>query len=143
MNVKSILSEKGRYVATVEPTATLDAAAKMLATHRIGALVVLGADARVVGILSERDVVRVIAERGAAALDEPLAQSMTRKVATCTEADTVGDIMEQMTSGKFRHLPVIEQGRLVGIVSIGDVVKQRLQEIEQEKSALTDYIRTA
>ncbi len=143
MTVKMILSEKGRNVATIEPNATLDTAAKLLAARRIGALVVLGADDRVVGILSERDIVRAVAERGAAALTEQLAQTMTRKVAICAEADTVGDIMEQMTSGKFRHLPVIEHGRLVGIVSIGDVVKHRLQEMELEQSALTDYIRTA
>jgi len=143
MNVKTMLSLKGSHVTTIEPTATLEAAVAMLAKHRIGALVVLGADERVIGILSERDIVRALAELGAAALTTPLAQVMTRKVVTCSEAETVGDIMERMTTGKFRHVPVLEQDRLVGIVSIGDVVKHRLSEIEHESAALRDYIQTA
>ena len=96
-----------------------------------------------IGILSERDIVRALAERGAGALKEPLAQSMTRKVVTCSQSDTVGALMERMTTGKFRHLPVIEQDQLVGIVSIGDVVKLRLHEMEHEAAALRDYIQTA
>ena len=143
MNVKTMLALKGSHVTTIEPTATLEAAVAMLAKHRIGALVVLGADERVIGILSERDIVRALAELGAAALTTPLAQVMTRKVVTCSEAETVGDIMERMTTGKFRHVPVLEQDRLVGIVSIGDVVKHRLSEIEHESAALRDYIQTA
>jgi CBS domain-containing protein len=143
MNVKTILSLKGSHVTTVEPTSTLEAAVAILAKHRIGALVVLGADQRVIGILSERDIVRALAELGASALTTPLAQVMTRKVVTCGEAETVGAIMERMTTGKFRHVPVLEQDRLVGIVSIGDVVKHRLSEIEHESAALRDYIQTA
>jgi CBS domain-containing protein len=143
MNVKTILSLKGSHVTTVEPTATLEAAVAILAKHRIGALVVLGADQRVIGILSERDIVRALAELGANALTTPLAQVMTRKVVTCGEAETVGAIMERMTTGKFRHVPVLEQDQLVGIVSIGDVVKHRLSEIEHESAALRDYIQTA
>ncbi len=143
MNVKTILSLKGSHVTTIEPTATLEAAVAMLAKHRIGALVVLGADERVIGILSERDIVRALAELGAAALTTPLAQVMTRKVVTCDETETVGGVMERMTTGKFRHLPVLEQDRLVGLVSIGDVVKHRLSEIEHESAALRDYIQTA
>jgi CBS domain-containing protein len=143
MNVKTILSLKGSHVTTVEPTATLEAAVAILAKHRIGALVVLGADQRVIGILSERDIVRALAELGASALTTPLAQVMTRKVVTCGEAETVGAIMERMTTGKFRHVPVLEQDQLVGIVSIGDVVKHRLSEIEHESAALRDYIQTA
>ena len=103
----------------------------------------LGPDRRVIGILSERDIVRALAERGAGVLAEPLSQVMTRKVVTCSQSDTVGALMERMTTGKFRHLPVIEQDQLVGIVSIGDVVKQRLHEMEQESAALRDYIQTA
>ena len=95
------------------------------------------------GILSERDIVRSLAELGAAALATPLAQVMTRRVVTCGESETVAGIMERMTNGKFRHVPVIEQDRLVGIVSIGDVVKHRLSEIETESAALRDYIQTA
>jgi CBS domain-containing protein len=143
MNVKAILSSKGSKVITIEPTATLEAAIGVLARHRIGALVVLGADQRLIGILSERDIVRVLAERGAAALQEPLAAVMTRKVSTCSESDSISAIMEQMTDGKFRHVPVIDQDRLVGIISIGDVVKYRLMEMERESEALRDYIQTA
>jgi CBS domain-containing protein len=143
MNVKTILSTKGANVITIDPNATLEAAIAILAKHRIGALVVLGADQRIIGILSERDIVRALAERGAGALTTPLAQVMTRKVVTCGENETVGGIMEQMTTGKFRHVPVLEQDRLVGIVSIGDVVKHRLSEMEHESAALRDYIQTA
>jgi CBS domain-containing protein len=143
MNVDTILRCKGSEVVTIEPTAKLEAAVKTLADHRIGALVVLGPDRRVAGILSERDVVRVLADRGAGVLNEPLATVMTRKVITCSRTDTVEAIMEMMTSGKFRHVPVVEQERVVGIISIGDVVKYRVQEIEQESSALRDYIQHA
>ena len=143
MTVKLILSSKSRDVATIEPTASLEAAITQLAQRRIGALVVLGPERRVVGILSERDIVRVLAEQGPSVLTAPIAQVMTRKVSTCSESDTVSGIMEQMTKGKFRHVPVVEQGRLAGIISIGDVVKSRVQEMEQESAALKDYIRTA
>jgi CBS domain-containing protein len=115
----------------------------MLANRRIGALLVLGADRRVIGILSERDIVRALAAQGAAALAQPLSQVMTRKVQSCTPLETVSIIMERMTAGKFRHIPVIEQDQLVGIVSIGDVVKYRLTQMERESEALRDYIQTA
>jgi len=143
MTVKTILSSKGRDVTAIEPTATLETAIALLAQRRIGALVVLGPGRRVIGILSERDIVRVLAAQGAAALNAPLAQVMTRKVSTCSESDTVSAIMEQMTDGKFRHVPVVDQDRLIGIVSIGDVVKHRLEEMERESEALRDYIQTA
>jgi CBS domain-containing protein len=118
-------------------------AVKRLAERRIGALVVQGADERVVGIISERDIVLALAEQGAGILDEPVSQFMTRRVVTCGLAETVASVMERMTSGKFRHVPVIEDNRLVGIVSIGDVVKHRLGQIEGETAALRDYILTA
>jgi CBS domain-containing protein len=143
MIVKSILSAKGGNVLSIEPTATLETAVRTLAEHRIGALLVLGTDRRVIGILSERDIVRVLAERGAGVLSQPLSQIMTRKVVTCTPSDTIGVIMERMTAGKFRHVPVIEQEQVIGIISIGDVVKYRLQEMEHEQAALRDYIQTA
>jgi CBS domain-containing protein len=143
MTIKSILSSKGGDVFGVEPTATLETAARTLAEHRIGALVVLGPDRRVIGILSERDIVRALAEQGADVLGKPLAQIMTRKVATCGPTETIGTIMERMTTGRFRHVPVVEQDQLVGIISIGDVVKHRLQEMEREAAALRDYIQTA
>ncbi|HZS63908.1 MAG TPA: CBS domain-containing protein [Xanthobacteraceae bacterium] len=143
MIVRSIIEAKGSDVVTIKPTETLDAAAKLLAERRIGAVVVLGADDRIVGILSERDIVRVLADRGAAALQDQVAQAMTRKVATCTHEETIHSIMERMTAGKFRHVPVIAGDHLAGIVSIGDVVKHRIVEIEQESAALRDYIQTA
>jgi CBS domain-containing protein len=143
MTVKTILSVKGSEVITIGPTATLEEAIATLAKNRIGALVVLGAEQRVIGILSERDIVRALSERGASALKEPLAQNMTRVVVSCGEADTVSDLMERMTRGRFRHIPVLEQDHLVGIISIGDVVKQRLGEMERESEALRDYIQTA
>ena len=109
MIVKAILSAKGTGVITIEPTATLDAAVKTLAKHRIGALLVLGPDRRAIGILSERDIVRALAEHGAGVLTQPLGQIMTRKVVTCSQSDTCEMLMQRMTTGKFRHLPVVEQ----------------------------------
>jgi len=143
MHVKNILSAKGGHVISIEPTATVATAARTLAEHKIGALLVLGPDRRIIGILSERDVVRVLAEQGAAALAQPLAQVMTRKVFTCSPSETIGVIMERMTAGKFRHVPVVEQDQVIGVVSIGDVVKYRLQEMEHESAALRDYIQSA
>jgi CBS domain-containing protein len=143
MTVKEILSHKGVDVVTADPHVSIADAVKLLAARRIGAVVVTGADRRIVGILSERDIVRALAEKGPAALTAPVAEVMTRKVDTCTMNQTVSELMEQMTSGKFRHVPVVEQGRLAGIISIGDVVKSRVQEMEQESAALKDYIRTA
>ena len=143
MTVKEILSHKGTDVVTTDPHTSSADAVKLLAARRIGAVVVTGADRRIVGILSERDVVRALAEKGPGALDAPVAEMMTRKVDTCALTQTVSELMEQMTAGKFRHVPVVEQDRLIGVVSIGDVVKHRLQEMEQESTALRDYIQTA
>jgi CBS domain-containing protein len=143
MIVKNILAGKRGDVVTIEPTADLAAGIRLLAEQRIGAVVILGADHRVVGILSERDIVRALAERGPKALTEPVSQVMTRDVKTCSENDTIGELMERMTTGRFRHMPVDQQGKLVGIVSIGDVVKSRVEEIGHEAKALRDYIQTA
>jgi CBS domain-containing protein len=143
MTVKAILSRKGRDVVTIAPTAHLSEAIKLLAERRIGAVVVNGPDNRVAGILSERDIVRILGTHGPAALDDNVAAVMTRKVSTCTEADTIAAIMERMTAGKFRHMPVVDQGRLSGVISIGDVVKFRVEEIERETIALREYIATA
>ena len=143
MTVKAILDRKGSDVATIEPTAHLASAVKLLAARRIGALVVTSFEREIAGIVSERDVIRVLAESGAAVLEQPVAQVMTRKVVTCTCADTMSNIMELMTAGKFRHLPVVEGDHLIGIISIGDVVKYRVQQIEFESAALRDYISTA
>jgi CBS domain-containing protein len=143
MTVGIILARKGRDVVTIDLTATLGEAVRLLAEKRIGAALILGADHRIAGILSERDVVRAMAEGGAAALDLPVSRTMTRKVETCSEGEAVSSIMERMTEGKFRHMPVIDQGRLVGVISIGDVVKHRVHEMEHESRAMRDYIQTA
>ena len=145
MNVKAILAAKkqGGDTIGIEPTANLAAAAKLLVANRIGALVIRGAGGRLSGILSERDIVRALSEQGVAALDSPVGQFMTRDVETCGEDDSVASIMERMTAGKFRHMPVLRNGKLAGLVSIGDVVKQRVDEVERESEAMRDYIRTA
>jgi CBS domain-containing protein len=142
MTVRAVLDAKGHQVVSVSPDAKLSAAVKILSERRIGAVLVMSGQ-RIDGILSERDVVRVLGERGASVLDEPVRNMMTQKVITCREADTVGAIMEVMTSGKFRHLPVVENERIVGLISIGDVVKWRVAEYEREQEALHDYIKTA
>src|SRR4029077_6233007 len=141
MLVKNILIGKRGVVVTIEPTADLTAAAKVLAERRIGAVVILGADHRIVGILSERDIVHALAEHGPTALHRTVGQFMTRDVKTCSENDTIESLMGRMTTGKFRHMPVVEQGKLVGIVSVGDVVKNRVEEMEREAAALRDYIQ--
>jgi CBS domain-containing protein len=144
MNVKAILAAKklGGDIISIEPTADLATAAKLLSKHRIGSVVIRGAGERVVGILSERDIVRALSEQGADALALQVGQVMTRDVATCGEDDTVASIMERMTAGKFRHMPVVANGRLIGLISIGDVVKQRVDEVEGESEAMRDYIRS-
>jgi CBS domain-containing protein len=143
MTVSIILAVKGREVITIEPHATLADAVALLGKRRIGAVLILGADRRIVGILSERDIVRALAERGTAALEEAVSRTMTREVETCTESEAVATLMERMTRGKFRHMPVVEQGRVIGLVSIGDIVKHRVGEMERESAALRDYIQTA
>ena len=142
MTVRAILDTKGHQIESVEPDARLSSAIKTLAERKIGAVLVMSED-RIEGILSERDIVRVLGERGAAVLDEPVSAVMTRKVVSCKQADTVAAIMEMMTSGKFRHLPVTEEGRVVGLISIGDIVKWRVREYESEQEALREYIKTA
>ena len=143
MIVKNILASKSGNVVTIEPTADLATAVKLLAERRIGAVVILGADHRIVGILSERDIVRALAEHGSTALQGPVGQVMTRDVKTCSEDDTIGELMDRMTTERFRHMPVVQQEKLIGIVSIGDVVKSRVEEIDHEAKALRDYIQTA
>lgn len=142
MTVRSILNTKGHQIMSVEPDAKLAAAVKLLGEMKIGAVLVMN-QGRLEGILSERDIVRVLGERGAGVLEEPVSEVMTRKVVTCKETDTVAELMEIMTTGKFRHLPVIDNGEVVGLISIGDIVKRRVQEYESEQEALRDYIKTA
>lgn len=143
MTVRSILDEKGYDVVTLEPTASLVDAVQLLGSRRIGAAVVIDANRRIVGILSERDIVRVIGERGAGALDLSVADVMTTKVSTCSETATINDVMEVMTRGRFRHLPVESGGKLAGIISIGDVVKRRIEDVEREAEQIREYIATA
>ncbi len=129
MTVRAILDSKGHHILSVEPDAKLSAAVKLLGERKIGAVLVMN-QGRLEGILSERDIVRVLGERGAKVLDEPVSAVMTRKVVSCRESDTVSGIMEMMTLGKFRHLPVVEDGKVVGLISIGDIVKRRVHEYE-------------
>jgi CBS domain-containing protein len=142
MTVRAILDSKGHHILSVEPEAKLSAAIKLLGERKIGAALVMS-KGRIEGILSERDIVRVLSERGASVLDEPVGEVMTRKVISCRQNDTVAAIMEMMTMGKFRHLPVVEGERVVGLISIGDIVKWRVQEYENEQEALRQYIKTA
>jgi CBS domain-containing protein len=141
MTVRSILDTKGHQIQSVEPDAKLSAADRS-GERKIGAVLVMN-QGRLEGILSERDIVRALGERGARVLEEPVSAVMTRKVVSCRESDTVSGIMEMMTIGKFRHLPVVEDGKVVGLISIGDIVKRRVQEYETEQEALRDYIKTA
>jgi CBS domain-containing protein len=140
MQVRHILQDKGREIVSITAEATLSEAARLLARRRIGAVLVLGSDGALVGILSERDVVRAVSDESVAALARPVDQFMTRAPTTCTEDDTVDGLMELMTNRRFRHVPVLSGGRLVGIVSIGDVVKTRIEETVREANSLRDYI---
>ena len=142
MTVRAILDTKGHQIMSVPPDAAMSEAIKLLSERRIGAVLVMS-EGRIEGILSERDIVRVLGERGAAVLEEPVSAVMTRKVVSCRPNDTVSAIMEMMTLGKFRHLPVLDGERVVGLISIGDVVKWRVQEYENEQEALRTYIKTA
>jgi CBS domain-containing protein len=142
MLVRAILHQKGADVVTVEESATLREAARSLGEHGIGALVIAPSAREVRGIISERDVVRAIAEHGPDALDLPVSRFMTTTLATCTPDDGVDALMATMTSRRVRHLPVLEDGRLAGIVSIGDVVKHRVEELQVEAQTLHEYIET-
>ena len=140
MLVRHILREKGAEIVAITADATLADASRLLAARRIGALIVRGDGGELSGILSERDVVRAVAEEGAGALSRPVSAYMTREVATCGEDDSVDALMEMMTRGRFRHVPVMRDGALAGLVSIGDVVKSRIEETVREAAALRDYI---
>ena len=140
MNVSGILKSKGSGIITASPSQSLREIARTLAENKIGAIVVTGPAKDLVGIFSERDLVRAIASAGDSALDEPIGNHMTSDVVTCALEDTVAELMAKMTEGRFRHLPVVEDGALLGIISIGDVVKRRIQESEQEVAAMRDYI---
>ena len=143
MTVAAILKEKGRETVTANPDTTMLALAKTLKQHGIGCIVICSEDGgTIAGIVSERDLVRMIADRGPEVLDKPASSCMTKKVVTCQESDTLDLIMAEMTAGHFRHMPVVSDGRLVGIISIGDVVKRRIAKAEMEAAAMRDYIAT-
>jgi len=143
MNVAQILKRKGRDVLTTAPHNLLRDAAKALGERRVGAVVVADGAGRVLGILSERDIVRAIGAGGGDALSEAVSQHMTANPTTVGEDADIDELMQVMSSGRFRHLPVVEGGRLVGIVSIGDIVKHRVDELHQERDSLREYIASA
>jgi CBS domain-containing protein len=143
MTVAAILAGKGRDVVTTTAAAGVTEAVDMLTRHKIGALVVVDEAQRIVGIVSERDIVWAMARSGADVLASPVGRVMTRTVLTCTERDTINDVMTRMTHSRSRHLPVVADGRLAGIISIGDVVKARIEQVEREAEEMRAYIATA
>jgi CBS domain-containing protein len=140
MNVAAILRQKGRAVTTMSPSTTLLEVTRKLAAKRIGAIVIVGAKGAVAGIISERDIIRCLSAHGPDCLSQPVSESMTRNVISCQEDDTLDELMAMMTERRFRHLPVITDGALVGIVSIGDVVKHHVAEVTMEATAMREYI---
>jgi CBS domain-containing protein len=140
MLVSQILKNKGDAVFTAAPSETVAAAAALLHARRVGAMVVLGADQQVAGIVSERDIVRVVAEQGAEGLKLTIADCMTHDVVFAEPQETVDDLLGRMTDRRIRHLPVCKDGRLVGIVSIGDLVKSKIAETVAEAEDLKAYI---
>jgi CBS domain-containing protein len=140
MNVAAILKQKGRAVTTAAPTASLLETANKLAAKRIGAIVVVGPRGEVAGIISERDIIRALSQGGPECLTRSVSETMTRQVVTCQETDTLDELMAMMTARRFRHLPVVTDGALVGIISIGDVVKHHVAEVEMEATAMREYI---
>jgi CBS domain-containing protein len=140
MNVAAILRQKGCAVTTASPATTLLEVANKLAAKRIGAIVVVGAKGAVAGIVSERDIIRAVSTHGPDCLQCPVSESMTRDVISCQETDTLDELMAMMTERRFRHLPVITDDALVGIISIGDVVKHHVAEVTMEATAMREYI---
>lgn len=142
MTVLSILNAKGSDVCTIQAGQKISETAQTLRQKKIGAVVVVGPAGEVIGVISERDLVRAVADGGAGALDHPVRDYMTKEVATCAKADHVDTVIENMTRGRFRHMPVVENGELCGIISIGDVVKKRIEDTEREAKELREYIAT-
>ena len=140
MHVDGVLRAKGTDIVSVAPSATLQSAAALLQERQIGALLVLDQEGQLCGIVSERDLVSSIAQFGASALASTVSECMTSEVVTCTSTDTLEQLMAIMTERRIRHLPVVDNDRLVGVISIGDVVKRRLGEVSDEARALSDYI---
>ncbi len=142
MTVSSILGQKGRQVITARAEQTLSEICELLTTNKIGAVVLTDGDMRIQGILSERDIVRAIAQEGAGVLSTPASGQMSRNVMTASEGDTVDAVMSRMSAGRFRHMPVVRDGRLIGVVSIGDIVKRKIEHAEREAAEIRAYIHT-
>ena len=142
MNVAAILKLKGREVLTAPPDTSLFEIAKQLNAQCVGCVVIAEPDGKVIGIISERDIVRQIARAGVSVLKEPDESYMTKSVVSCRESDTMDRLMGEMTAHRFRHMPVVDRGNLVGLVSIGDVVRMRIAETEMEAAAMREYIAT-
>jgi CBS domain-containing protein len=143
MTVARILKEKGRDVLTTQPHRTIKEVATLLGEKGVGAVVVADAVGKVLGIVSERDIVRAIGKGGEAALADPVSRHMTARVSTVEESASIDEVMRTMTEGRFRHMPVVEDGRLAGIVSIGDIVKRHVDALHHESEALREYIASA
>ena len=141
MQISQVLRRKGRDVATVDGGESVRTALELLARHGVGALVVSSDGRHIDGILSERDIARGLHEHGAGLLTEPVSSVMTADVLTCVPTASVTELAQTMTDHRIRHIPVVDDGKLVGIVSIGDVVKARLDELESERAQLVDYIQ--
>ncbi|ANK83361.1 MAG: hypothetical protein TEF_08420 [Rhizobiales bacterium NRL2] len=142
MLVASMLRAKGNTIGTIRPDVDVMAVCAKLKELRVGALIVSEDGEKIQGIVSERDVVRAVAAQGAAALQRGVTEIMTGDVVTCDPGDNIGDLMRMMTENRVRHLPVVNQGRMIGLVSIGDVVKYRVDELEHETQAMQEYIQT-
>ena len=142
MTVAAILAEKGRDILTASPEKKLSEICDVLAAKKIGAILLTNADGSIAGIISERDIVQAVARNGGAALSAPVSEHMTSEVMTCGEQETINEVMERMTQGRFRHLPVVVDGKLSGVISIGDVVKFRIAQAEREAEEMRSYITT-
>jgi CBS domain-containing protein len=143
MTVAAILSKKGRQVITMGPQQTLSAVCDTLTEHKIGAVVLVDADGSIAGIISERDIVRALAKEGPAALERQVSAYMSAKVVTCEEKETTDQVLARMTTGRFRHMPVTREKRLIGVISIGDVVARRIELAEREAADMRAYIASA
>ncbi|MES0881550.1 CBS domain-containing protein [Roseibium sp. SCP14] len=140
MTVAAILSGKGHETITAKSDALLSEIAETLAKNKIGAVVVCAGDNSIQGIVSERDIVRVVGTQGASALSLPVSSVMTKDVVTCAEENSVNEVMARMTQGRFRHMPVVKDGKLTGVISIGDVVKFKIAQVELEAEQMRSYI---
>ncbi|WP_417671799.1 CBS domain-containing protein [Roseibium sp.] len=143
MTVAAILNGKGRDVFSEKATTALSKICQVLAEKGIGAILITDNDGHIEGIISERDIVKAIGRQGPKALDLPVGDIMTRSVVTCVEEDTINDVMNKMSQGRFRHVPIVKDGKVAGVISIGDVVKHRIAQVEQEAEQMRSYISMA